>query len=254
MKPDGPCPGLSGGKNNMRILFGALLLLHTLAASAAEILEARAVAEGVHALVGPIGPRSYDNHGLNANFGVIATKAGTILIDSGASAEGARLLQARAEALTGQPVRWVINTGSQDHRWLGNGHFRGKGVEVIALARTVATQQANAVAQMDGLEPVLKERLAGTEPATASRAIAGDAAVLELGGRTLELRWFADAHFPGDAVVWLPPGRASPSPATTCMWIACWASCPRAMRRAGSPPSRASPPWPPASSSPATAR
>jgi len=27
---------------------------------------------------------------------------------------------------------------------------------------------------------------------------------LKLGGRAIELRYFADAHFPGDAVVWLP--------------------------------------------------
>lgn len=165
------------------------------------------VAPGVHALVGPIGARTYENHGLNANFGVIDTAEGAVLIDSGASQQGAQLLEAEATRLTGKPVRWIINTGVQDHRWLGNGYFRGKGIDVIALARTIDTQQKNALAQLDGLRPVLKERLDGTEPVTANRRLEGTHETLELGGRRIEIHYFADAHFPGDAVVWLPRER-----------------------------------------------
>lgn len=162
---------------------------------------------GVHALIGPTGPRSYENHGLNANFGIIDTTDGAVLIDSGASQQGARLLEAEAFRLTGKPVRWVINTGAQDHRWLGNGHFRDRGVQVIAHALTVATQQRNARAQLDSLRPVLKERLDGTEAVTADRPLEGAHTRLNLGGRQIEIRYFADAHFPGDVVVWLPEER-----------------------------------------------
>jgi glyoxylase-like metal-dependent hydrolase (beta-lactamase superfamily II) len=165
------------------------------------------VAPGVHVLVGPIGARTHDNHGLNANFGVIDTAEGAVLIDSGASQQGAQLLEAEATRLTGKPVRWVINTGAQDHRWLGNGYFRGKGVDVIALARTTDTQQKNALAQLDSLRPVLKERLDGTEPVTANRRLEGAHETLDLGSRRIEIHYFADAHFPGDAVVWLPQER-----------------------------------------------
>jgi glyoxylase-like metal-dependent hydrolase (beta-lactamase superfamily II) len=165
------------------------------------------VAPGVHALVGPIGARTHDNHALNANFGVIDTAEGAVLIDSGASQQGAQLLEAEATRLTGKPVRWVINTGAQDHRWLGNGYFRGKGVDVIALARTTDTQQKNALAQLDSLRPVLKERLDGTEPVTANRRLEGAHETLDLGSRRIEIHYFADAHFPGDAVVWLPQER-----------------------------------------------
>ena len=167
-------------------------------------LDHREVATGVHALVGPTGGRTYENHGLNANFGVIDTADGAVLIDSGASQQGAQLLEAEATRLTGKPVRWVINTGVQDHRWLGNGYFRGKGVEVIALARTAEAQAQNALAQLDALRPVLKERLDGTAPVTADRRLEGAHETLDLGGRRVELHYFADAHFPGDVVVWLP--------------------------------------------------
>lgn len=167
-------------------------------------LDHQEVATGVHALVGPTGGRTYENHGLNANFGVIDTADGAVLIDSGASQQGAQLLEAEATRLTGKPVRWVINTGVQDHRWLGNGYFRGKGVEVIALARTAEAQEKNALAQLDALRPVLKERLDGTAPVTADRRLEGAHETLDLGGRRVEIHYFADAHFPGDVVVWLP--------------------------------------------------
>ena len=166
-----------------------------------------ALGGGIHALLGPTGARSYENHGLNANFGIIDTAEGVVLIDSGASQQGARLLEAEAARLTAKPVRWVINTGAQDHRWLGNGYFRSRGAEVIAHTLTAATQQRNAHAQLDSLRPVLKERLDGTEPVTANRLLEGAHTTLNLGGRQIEIHYFADAHFPGDVVVWLPGER-----------------------------------------------
>lgn len=198
-------------KLSVRSLLLTPLIALGLSATAASAFELKAekVADGVYALIGPTTGRTYDNQGLNANFGVIDTAEGSVLIDSGASREGAMLLERQALALTGKPVRWVINTGVQDHRWLGNGYFRSKGVEVIALTRTAESQQKNGLAQIDSLRPVLKERLDGTEPVSASRKIDDDIARLRLGGRDIELHYFADAHFPGDAVVWLPTERVA---------------------------------------------
>lgn len=177
----------------------------TTTASATEFrLEPDTIGNGIHALIGPTTDRTYENHGLNANFGVIDTPQGTILIDSGASALGAALLAKQAEALTGQPVRWVINTGAQDHRWLGNAHFIALGAEVIAHGRSIATQGAEVQAQLERLRPTLLERLDGTEPAHANRVVNDAHTELTLGGRRVVVKYLADAHFPGDVVVWLP--------------------------------------------------
>ncbi len=170
-------------------------------------LEAVDLGNGVHALIGPTTDRSYENHGLNANFGVIDTPQGVILIDSGASAMGAAILESSAEAITGKAVRWVINTGSQDHRWLGNAYFLAKGAEVIAHRRSVATQGSELANQLERLKPTLKERLTGTEAVHADRVLDEDVNELVLGGRTLVLHYLADAHFPGDIVVWLPDNK-----------------------------------------------
>ncbi|MBW8370314.1 MAG: MBL fold metallo-hydrolase [Thiobacillus sp.] len=168
--------------------------------------RAEQVVDNVYALVGPLGQRSADNDGLNANFGFVVTPQGVILIDSGASLLGAKKIEAAIRKVTQQPVRWVVNTGSQDHRWLGNDYFAGKGAEVIALARTAATQAEYATQHMEGMKRFLGERMQGTQPLPAPKTLAGDLATLELGGETLELA-YTNAHFPGDAWVWLPKQR-----------------------------------------------
>jgi glyoxylase-like metal-dependent hydrolase (beta-lactamase superfamily II) len=85
-----------------------------------------------------------------------------------------------------------------------NGCFSQLGAEIVALERTVKTQRAYGAQHLAKLTGILGERLAGTEPLTAAAPSVGDQARLELGGASLELLFLGDAHFPGDAVVWLP--------------------------------------------------
>lgn len=190
-------------KRHALILISAVLGLFTLTVHADYQPKAERVVDNVYAIVGPLGQRSADNDGLNANFGFIVTPAGVILIDSGASRLGAEKIAAAIGKVTDKPVRWVVNTGSQDHRWLGNDYFSGKGAEVIALARTAATQAEYAAQHMEGMKRFLGERMQGTQPLPAPKTLAGDSATLELGGETLTLA-YTHAHFPGDAWVWLP--------------------------------------------------
>jgi glyoxylase-like metal-dependent hydrolase (beta-lactamase superfamily II) len=188
-------------KRTAWILVAAFAGVLALSARADYQPKAEKVADNVYAIVGPLGQRSADNDGLNANFGFVVTPKGVILIDSGASLLGARKIEAAIASVTKQPVRWVVNTGSQDHRWLGNAYFASKGAEVIALARTAATQAEYTAQQMEGLKRLLGKRLQGTTPLPAPKAV--EPGTLELGGETLELA-YTDAHFPGDIWVWLP--------------------------------------------------
>jgi len=192
----------------MRILLAPLLFVLALAAPAVHAYEPRAekVVSDVYALVGPLGQRSPENDGLNASYGFVVTREGVILIDSGASVLGARKIEAAIRKVTRLPVRWVINTGSQDHRWLGNDYFASQGAEVIALARTAATQAEYANQQMEGMTRFLGARMEGTKPLPAPKTLTGDTATLTLGGVKLELT-YTDTHYPGDAWVWLPKQR-----------------------------------------------
>lgn len=192
-------------KRYVLILVAAMGLL-ALSARADFQPKAEKVADNVYAIVGPLGQRSAENDGLNANFGFVVTPTGVILIDSGASLLGAKKIEAAIARVTKQPVRWVVSTGSQDHRWLGNDYFAGKGAEVIAMRRTAATQAEYEAQHMAGLTRFLGKRMQGTQPLPAPKTLAGESATLERGGETLELT-YTDAHFPGDARVWLPKQR-----------------------------------------------
>ena len=162
------------------------------------------VTEGVYAYVGETGPRSYDNEGLNATIGLIDTPAGAVLIDSGATFQSARKIHEAVKQVTSRPVRWVINTGGQDHRWLGNGYFIAQGAEVIAHASGRADMLARAGDHVAILGAALKERAEGTVPTLPTRFVEGSNTTLELGGITLALRYHGGAHTPGDMMVWLP--------------------------------------------------
>lgn len=186
-----------------RYIQGFFLLLCALTAHAEYFPKAVRVVDEVYVIVGPLEQRNEENDGLNANYGFIVTPAGVILIDSGASLVGAKKLEEAIRGVTDRKIRWVVNTGSQDHRWLGNDYFAGREAEIIALSRTVATQGEHAERQLRALERFLGKRLAGTRPLTAPRPLAGNKANLELGGELLEIK-YTDAHFPGDAIVHLP--------------------------------------------------
>lgn len=97
----------------------------------------------------------------------------------------------------------MINTGSQDHRWLGNDYFASRGIEIIAMQRTAETQKQYAEEQMQRMEGFLKKRFKGTQAKPASKLLTNQPARITLGGQQLELR-YTDAHYPGDVWVWLP--------------------------------------------------
>jgi len=184
-------------------LLGTLLALACSAALALE-LRFQQVAEGVYAHIGDTGARSAENEGLNANIGLVVTPAGAVLIDSGATFQSARQIHAAVNALTPQPVRWVLNTGGQDHRWLGNGYFAAQGAEIIGHAAGRADMNNRGNDQLLGLQAALGRQAEGTVPLLPTRWLHGRDETLELGGVVFGFRHRGGAHTPGDTMVWLP--------------------------------------------------
>lgn len=172
-------------------------------AQAVEI-KFQPVAPKVYAHVGDTGGRTYENEGINANIGLVVTPAGALLIDSGASYQGARQIAEAVKKVTPQPIKWVINTGGQDHRWLGNGYFKDQGAEIMAHANAQADMQARGPEHLRGLAPVLKEKLDGTELVLPARWLTDANTRLEFGGVVVEVVHRRGGHTPGDSMVWLP--------------------------------------------------
>lgn len=185
-----------------RVLAVALSLLSGLAQ--AVTVEFQRVAEGVYAHVGDTGARSAENEGLNANIGLVVTPAGVVLIDSGATFQGARQIAEAVRKITPQPVKWVINTGGQDHRWLGNGYFQAQGAEIIAHAGAEADMRNRGNDQLQGLKAVLGAKADGTVPTLPMRWLTAPDERLVFGDVIFEFRHRGGAHTPGDMMVWLP--------------------------------------------------
>ncbi len=184
-------------------LLAALLGVLAPAVGAVEVQFER-VADNVYAHVGDIGARSVANEGLNANLGLVVTPAGAVLIDSGATFRSARDIHAAVRKVTTQPVRWVINTGGQDHRWLGNGYFEAQGAELIAHAAAVPDMRSRGGDQLAALRTLLGTAAEGTAPTLPKRLLDGPDVRLELGGTVFEFRHRGGGHTPGDMMVWLP--------------------------------------------------
>ncbi len=190
-------------RRNAALLLGAALAWTAGPAQAVEVRFQR-VAEGVYAHVGDKGARTAENEGLNARIGLVVTPAGAVLIDSGATLQSAWQIHDAVKALTPQPLKWVINTGGQDHRWLGNGWFKAQGVEIIAHADAQADMKNRGNDHLQGLKATLGAKADDTVPTLPTRWLAGNDERLELGGVVFEFKHRGGAHTPGDTMVWLP--------------------------------------------------
>lgn len=182
----------------------SIVLLLSAGLSHALDIQFKPVAPNVYAYIGETEGRTYDNEALNANFGLVVTPQGALLVDSGASWQGAKKLAEAAKKVTSQPIRWVINTGGQDHRWMGNGYFLSQGATVYAHANARSDMQARGPEHLRANAPVLKEKLEGTSVSLPNQWVSAADTELNLGGTQVVLVHRQGGHTPGDTMVWLP--------------------------------------------------
>lgn len=166
--------------------------------------EVKRVKENVYALVGEIGQRNADNQGLNNTSGFIITSAGVVLIGSGATEVSARMLEQAVKTVTTKPIVQVITIGVQDHHWMGNGYFLKQNIPVLALQRTVQSQQKMTPANQERLAQALGGQPTDYSAQVANQVIQQDEYSVSVGDTKLVLRYLGDGHFPGDAVLLLP--------------------------------------------------
>ena len=181
-----------------------LLSLFCLPVWADKNLSLQEVTDKVYAIVGDLGNRTAENLGNNATFGFIVTEDGVVLIDSGGTYLGAREIHRLIKTVTDKSVVTVINTGGQDHRWLGNGYFKASGAEIITSEEAVNDQKARATDQLFTLGNLVgDEGLTGTNAVYADRTFK-DKLELIRGSFKITVVHAGQAHTPGDSFVWLP--------------------------------------------------
>ncbi|CUH88957.1 Beta-lactamase precursor [Phaeobacter sp. CECT 5382] len=188
----------------IKLIIAALLALPGLAMAEnlTGSLTVQPVTDNVWAIVGETAQRSPANLANNATFGLVVTQDGAVLVDPGGSWQGAEALHEVVRSVTDQSVAYVINTGGQDHRWLGNGYWQAQGATVIASDAAVEDHHARASQHLSALAHFLGDGLDGTEPAYADVTFANDYQ-LDVGGFSFEIIHRGPAHTLGDSFVWL---------------------------------------------------
>ncbi|GAB6042677.1 MBL fold metallo-hydrolase [Endothiovibrio diazotrophicus] len=172
-------------------------------AGLAHAFETVKVTDRVYALVGDLGQRSPENLGHNMTSGFIVGGDAVAVVDPGACYQDAERIAAAVRGVTDKPIRWVIDTGGQDHRWLANGWFKAHGATIIASSAARAFMEANAERQLAGVRKRVGAGCDGTEPVYPDVTF-DDRHPLDLGGVTVALRYTGGAHTPGDIFVQLP--------------------------------------------------
>ncbi|MBL7005081.1 MAG: MBL fold metallo-hydrolase [Gammaproteobacteria bacterium] len=187
----------------LKIICLCFTFLISINADASSLLKVHKVDANVFALVGELSQRSKENLANNSTHGVIVTDEGVILIDSGGSYLGAKQIHQTIQSITDKPIKIVINTGGQDHRWFGNEHFKNLGARVIASSKAKDDQAARADSQMMRLERLIGSSLHNTNPMPATEVF-DTQKQLNLGSTKLDLFYYGSAHTAGDIFVWMP--------------------------------------------------
>lgn len=178
-------------------------LFTSLSVAATPALKLEKIHPNIYAIFGQLSDRTPQNLGNNANFGFIVANNSVVLIDSGASYQGAMAIHALIKSVTSKPVGTVINTGGQDHRWLGNDYFASQGAKIIACKAAVLDQKTRTEAQFERLS-----RAIGEDKLKHTRARYADIVFekhysFNVDGIKIEIFHPGTAHTPGDSFVWL---------------------------------------------------
>lgn len=170
--------------------------------------QPRQVSPHTWAWIGPYDAPSRENRGFRMNLGFVVGKEAVAVIDSGYSPQMAEVMLGQIRQQTPLPVRYVVNTNSQPHRFLGNEVFRQAGARIVAGQEAAERMtrdgpgMAAAAAEILGIAtlpaPAAPDQLLGP----------GEVAQLDLGGGvTLDVRHVGTAHTKGSLIVALSPDR-----------------------------------------------
>jgi len=153
----------------------------------------------------------YVGKNFNSNCGIVFTREGVVLIDSGHNPTDSRAILEAVKKLTPLPVRFLIDT--EPHPDHTTGHF-----VFSPPATIIAAEGAGAsMRSREGGEPDRIQKLAATSPEMRAalegyRFVTPDIEYrqkmsLKVGERTFELMYLKGVHSESDTAVWLPKER-----------------------------------------------
>ena len=185
-------------------LIGTLATFACFDAAFAQDLDPRVqkLAEGVYVHTG----KGYDS-----NSGIILTREGVVVIDTGQTPIDSRSIMETVKKLTSMPVRLVIDTEPHADHTTGHYVFSPPAMVVAAAGagdsmRSAQRAAPNRMEILAGASPDMKSALEGYRfipPHIEYR----DKTTITLGERTFELIYLKGVHSEADTAIWLPGER-----------------------------------------------
>jgi glyoxylase-like metal-dependent hydrolase (beta-lactamase superfamily II) len=158
--------------------------------------EFRKLAEDVYAYIGKVN---------DANALIVVTSQGAVVIDTGNNQPETRNILKNIQAVTKQPVRYVIITQNHGDHIGGTPLFSPPATVILhdRVAKEWKSWKPHLVKAWRNRFPERQEALKDFNPMDAVVTF-NDRMTLNLGGKVIELIYVDDKYNPGDIGVWLP--------------------------------------------------
>ncbi len=144
-----------------------------------------------------------------SNCGIIVTREGVVLIDSGANPPDSLLILNAVKQLTAQPIRFLINTETHNDHTTGDFVFSPPAVVIASEGATAGIKsyfsaQRNEKLMAESAE--MRDSFRGFRLVTPHVEFT-DRLILNMGDRALELLQLKKIHSDADTAIWLPKER-----------------------------------------------
>lgn len=194
-------------RHHWQCIFGLIIGLS--ASSANALPQPQQVSPHVWAWIGPYEAPTKANQGFRMNLGFVVGTQAVAVIDSGYTPGMAREMLSQIRAITPLPVRYVINTNSQPHRFMGNDVFRQAGARIIASSDAAERMRNEGHAFASGIAAALEWPEPPGVPEIPELLIdEGTGEIVDLGGSiTLRIEHYGRTHTRGTLVVQVAPDQ-----------------------------------------------
>ncbi|MBI4887744.1 MAG: MBL fold metallo-hydrolase [Acidobacteria bacterium] len=143
---------------------------------------------------------------VNSTAGIVVTREGVVVIDTGQTPVDSRQVLAAVRTLTPLPVRFVINTEVHPDHTTGNFLFSPPAVVINQTGATEAMRTAENPNRFTTAAPEIRAAAEGYRLVT-PHVEYQERMTLRVGERTFELLSLKNAHSEADTAVWLPAER-----------------------------------------------
>lgn len=169
-----------------RNVLGGLAAVAAMPAAAAPLsytVTPQPIGEGLWMVRGADAPVEMANGGAIANIAIMATDAGTVLVDCGPSLRYGEALKKAAEQVAGRPVTRIYLTHLHPDHGFGAGAFPDAMIAALPGTRDEIARDGGGFS--DGMYRLLGDWMRGTQPIVPGEIVSPGAVVV--GGRSLRL-------------------------------------------------------------------